>query len=107
VGFFFGLKMSVGGYRVVGMNTAQITKTLVDDAGQYAACYKLTPAIVDGDMEFTYVFVSAVNNSLVGRETMVFGTSNANADEVDWTGLIQIKAFDHTTALADLGYQIV
>jgi hypothetical protein len=36
----------------------------------------------------------------------VFGTSNANADEVDWTGLIQIKAFDHATALADLGYQI-
>lgn len=89
------------------MNTAQITKTLVDDAGQYAACYKLSSPIVDDDLEFTYVFVSAVNNSIVGRETMVFGTSNANADEVDWTGLRQIKAFDHAAALADLGYEIV
>jgi hypothetical protein len=99
--------MSVGGYKVVSMNTAQITKTLIDDAGQFAACYKLTPAIVDGDMEFTYVFVSAVDNQFVGRETMVFGTNNANADEVDWTGLVQIKAFGHAAALADLGYEIV
>ena len=89
------------------MNTAQITKTLVDDAGQYAACYKLSSPIVDSDLEFTYVFVSAVNNQLVGRETMVFGTNNSNADEVDWTGLVQIKAFDHAAALADLGYEIV
>lgn len=89
------------------MNTAEITKTLVDTNDQFAACYKLTPAIVDDDLSFEFVFVSAVNNSFIGRETMVFGTTNANADEVDWTGLVQIKAFDHAAALADLGYTII
>jgi len=87
------------------MNTAKITKTLVNDELQHAACYEVSPPIVDDDDRFNFVYVSAVRNPF-GLETMVFLTSDAEASEVDWTGLVSLKEFDHSKALAELGYTI-
>lgn len=98
--------MSVAGCNVEIMNTAKIVKILVDDSEQKAACYEVSPPLAVENSEVKFLYVSAINNPIYGLETMVFASGDAGAEEIDWSGLVTRKDFDHVQALAELGYEI-
>lgn len=53
-----------------------------------------------------FFWVSAVNNQFV-HETMVFESSSATDEGIDFAGLVCLPSvFDHAQALAVLGYEV-